>query len=65
MTRPDAPDCPYADKKSYESRALAELAIKRMPRHKRTGLHAYRCRCGRYHLGRRLRRPIAAWRADS
>lgn len=55
--------CPRPDKHPYPSRAIAMSVVKRKPKRKRLGLTAYRCACGAYHVGRRLRRPLVAWRS--
>lgn len=56
--------CPHPHKQSYTSRAQALVVAKNTPRHKRVGLAPYRCQCGRWHLGRRIRRPLVAWRSE-
>ncbi|TDB86455.1 hypothetical protein E1264_17810 [Actinomadura sp. KC216] len=58
--------CPRPDKDPFPSRATAWVVIKKMPRHKRIGLMPYRCRpgCGQIHIGRRIRRPLVAWRSE-
>ncbi len=56
--------CPRPDKHPFPSRSIAMQIVKRTPRHRRMGLTAYRCQCGAYHVGRRIRRPLVAWRAE-
>lgn len=58
--------CPRPDKHPFPSRATAMQVVKRTPRHKRLGLTAYRCRpgCGQWHVGRRIRKPLVAWRSE-
>lgn len=55
--------CPRPDKQAYPSRAIALLVINKTPRHKRIGLVPYRCSCGQWHCGRKIRRPRVAWRS--
>lgn len=55
--------CPRPDKHPYTSRSIAAQVIKKMPRHKKVGLHPYRCVCGQIHIGRKIRRPRVAWRS--
>jgi len=57
--------CPRPDKTRYENQGAVRGAIRRMSkRHKGQGLHPYRCSCGAWHVGRRLRRVTIAWRAE-
>lgn len=56
--------CPRPDKTAYESRAAVTGALRRMRKPKKNqGLHPYKCRCGRWHLGRTIRRAPIAWKA--
>jgi hypothetical protein len=58
--------CPRPDKDAFTSRSIAMQVVRRTPRYRRMGLTAYRCRpgCGQWHVGRRLRRPVVAWRSE-
>lgn len=55
--------CDYCGKAVYENRAIALAALRRMPRHRRRILNVYQCRAGRWHHGRKMRRPTAAWKS--
>lgn len=56
--------CPRPDKDPFPSRAIAMQVVKHTPKRRRLGLTAYRCKCGAYHVGRRIRRPLVAWRSE-
>lgn len=56
-------DCPRPDKQAYPPRGVALATLRRMSRPRRVALSPYLCACGQYHLGRRWRRPVAAWRS--
>lgn len=58
--------CPRPDKHPYPTRGIAMSVVRKTPRYRRMGLTAYRCRpgCGQWHVGRRLRRPVVAWRSE-
>jgi len=48
-------------KRAYASRKAAKQATKRVPRHTRPNLHAYRCPyCGAWHVGHSQLRHVAS-----
>lgn len=57
--------CPHPHKAAYSSRREAVAVLARIPRDRKVGAHPYRCLpgCGAWHLGRRIRRPLVAWRS--
>ncbi len=57
-------NCPHPYKAAFASRREAQMVLRKLARHRRIGLHVYRCRCGMYHHGRLIRRPIVAWRSQ-
>jgi hypothetical protein len=44
-------DCPTPLKRWYHNKAAAKRAHRRIPSQSRDAMHAYRCRCGGFHIG--------------
>lgn len=56
--------CPHPHKAAYPSRREVLAVLARIARRKKIGAHPYRCPgCGAWHIGRRIRRPLVAWRS--
>lgn len=50
-------ECPSPDKIPYLTRKMAKQALKEAQPKAPQKLHAYRCRCGRFHLGTASLKP--------
>ena len=52
--------CPHPGKLTYSTKKATKQAIARLPgRQRRDELHAYRCECGFWHVGHKLRSRAA------